>query len=362
MAPSDPLTQVETGEAWRELCRLLEEAGAVLQRDDLGLDTFDKAEGLRYLARLTQNGLLSFLEAPGPRHPAFLSMPSHCGFGLDNPDNVYSSASVDPALEYRITGTRGTIRYLSFAAQNQNFARPERITGGAGHLDHTDLEIDDGGTFTVIASQDEHPGNWLRLAPDTSMVLVRQTFALPTEVPAALEIECLGVDDPPPMLEPRAVPNQLLGGAMYAIGASSWFADWVAPWRAEPNQLHFPDPEHHRLVGGDPNIVFQLGYWALEPDEALIVEATPPRCEYWNFQLGNIWAECLDKRRQISRNIATTTVEPDGSFRLVVAHADPGHPNWIDTAGHRHGIMGLRWVAAETHPPATTRVTPFPLS
>lgn len=228
---TDPLSKVDTGDAWREFCELLADAGEVLQRDDLGLDTFDRAEGLRYLARLTQNGLLSFLEAPGPRHPRFLSMPSHCGFGLDNPDNVYSSAGIDPAQGYRITGTRGTIRYLSFAAQNQNYARRDRITGGAGHLDHTDLEVEADGTFELIASQDEHPGNWLRLAPDSSMILVRQTFADPSEVAASLEIECLGVDDPPSPLTPSAVPHQLLGGAMYAIGASAWFADWVAPWR-----------------------------------------------------------------------------------------------------------------------------------
>jgi hypothetical protein len=349
----------DAARAWDEFCDLLRESAAVLRRDDLGLDTFDRAEGLRYLARLTQNGLLSFLENPGPRHPRFQVLPEHCGFGLDNPDNVYASAGISAALDYRITGTRGTIAYLSFAAQNQNYARRASITGGAGHLDHTQLEVGRDGSFELIASQREHPGNWLRLAPDTGMILVRQTFAdRSREVAADLRIECLGVDDGPPPIEPALVPDQLLGAAMYAIGASAWFADWVAPWRAAPNRLHFPDPEHHRLVGGDPNIVFQLGYWALAPDEALVVEATPPRCEYWNFQLGNIWAECLDKRRTIARSIASTTLEPDGSFRLVVAHSDPGHSNWIDTCGHRHGIMGLRWVRAETHPPATIRVVP----
>jgi len=80
-------------------------------------------------------------------------------------------------------------------------------------------------------------------------------------------------------------------------------------------------------------------------------------CAYWNFQLGNIWAECLDKRRRISLNNATAAYEPDGSVRIVVAHRNPGHPNWIDTTGHDHGIMGMRWVRAETHPAATTRVT-----
>jgi Protein of unknown function (DUF1214) len=351
--------RVDSGQAWREFCVVLADAAAVLDRDDLDLDTFDRAEGLRYLARLTQNGLSSFLENPGPRHPRFRALPEHCGFGLDNPDNVYMSAGIDAALEYRIRGRRGTIAYLSFAAQNQNFARRDRITGGAGHLDHDDLALAPDGTFEIVASGRPQPGNWLELAPDSSMILVRQTFADGTrEIAAEVAIECIGATEPPGPLDPAFVPDQLLGGAMYAIGASAWFADWVAPWRAEPNRLHFPDPEHHRLVGGDPNIVFQLGYWSLGPDEALVVEAAPPRCEYWNFQLGNIWAECLDKRRPISRNTATTTYEPDGSFRLVVAHDDPGHPNWIDTCGHRHGIMGLRWVRAATHPPATVSVVP----
>ena len=343
--------------AWREFCELLEQAGAVLARDDLGLTDLDRAEGLRYLGRLLQNGLLSFLENPGPRHPRFSSLPAHCGFGLDNPDNVYSSAGIDPNLEYRITGTRGTIAYLSFAAQNQNYAARDRITGGAGHLNDDDLALDADGRFEIVASQRQQPGDWLRLAPDSSMILVRQTFAdRDVEVAAEVHIECIGVDEPPPGVVEGAVPRQLLGTAMYALGASSWFADWVAPWRDEPNQLHFPDPEHHRLVGGDPNIVFQLGAWELAPDEALVIDVTPPVCAYWNFQLGNIWAECLDKRRRISVNHATATYESDGSVRLVVAHGDPGHPNWIDTTGHSHGIMGMRWVRAETHPAATTRV------
>lgn len=347
-------------DAWRQFCDLLAQGAEVLRRDDLGLDDFDRGEGLRYLSRLAQNGLVSFVEQPGPLHPVFRAIPDHCGFGLDNPDNVYSGAGIDPRHDYRITGTRGTIAYLSFAAQNQNFARRSTITGGAGHLNAGDLVLGPDGRFEIVASQAPQPGNWLRLAADSSLILCRQTFIdRTTEVAADVHIECIGVTEPAPPLVATTMLNRLLGGAMYTIGAASWFADWVAPWRADPNRLHFPDPDQHRLVGGDPNIVFQLGYWSLAPDEALIVEATPPRCAYWNFQLGNIWAECLDKRRTISRNQATTTLEPDGSFRLVVAATDPGHPNWIDTCGHRHGIMGLRWVLAETLPPATTRVVPL---
>jgi hypothetical protein len=48
--------------------------------------------------------------------------------------------------------------------------------------------------------------------------------------------------------------------------------------------------------------------------------------------------------------------EADGSVRLVLAQRDPGHPNWLETAGHRRGTMCLRWVGAKVHPDPTTRV------
>ena len=28
---------------------------------------------------------------------------------------------------------------------------------------------------------------------------------------------------------------------------------------------------------------------------------------------------------------------------VVIAHEDPGVPNWLTTAGHRHGGFGWRW-------------------
>lgn len=32
---------------------------------------------------------------------------------------------------------------------------------------------------------------------------------------------------------------------------------------------------------------------------------------------------------------------------LCIAHRDPGHPNWLDTAGHRAGYILLRALLAE---------------
>ena len=351
---SDPVEKVMNGEAWRDFCRLLEKAGDVVLRDELATSAFDRAEGLRYLTRLLRAGLVSFVEHTGPKHPVFRPMPDLVKMGLDNPDNYYVSASVNGRYTYRIRGTRGSIHYLGFAAQSQNFAARGRIADGAGHLNDSDLALGPGGRFEIIASQVEQPGNWLRTTPETSQILVRQTFLdRLREQPVEVEIECLDAEGPPAPLDPARLPGQLMGAAMYTIGAAQWFADWLAGFRdkAPENQFHLPDAENHRLVGGDPEIRIWLGRWQLAPDEALIIDLTPPRCDYWNFQLGNVWAESLEYRfRRTHVNSGQAKTRVDGTVRLTIAAADPGCDNWIDTAGHTRGTMCVRWVRADTHP------------
>jgi len=361
--PDEAVEKVMTGEAWNEFCDLLKQAGNVLLREDLETDAFDRGEGHRYLARLLRAGLFSFGELSGTENPKFRKMPEGIKLGLDNPDNYYVSASVSPQYSYRIRGNRRTIHYLSFAAQDQNFAAKDKISGGAGHLNDSELEIAADGTFEIIASTKEHPGNWLRMTEQTKQILVRQTFLhRDTEQAVDLDIECLESEGPPPPLDPARVPGMLMGGALYAIGASVWFADWVVDFlqNAPMNDFHLPEPEKHRVMGGDPNIRMFLGRWELGPDEALVIETMPPKCHYWNFQLGNIWAESLDYDfRRVHVNNGQAKYRGDGSFQLVVAHEDPGGvDNWIDTAGHRHGTMALRYVRTDGYPSPDVKVVP----
>lgn len=342
-------------ETWRSFTATLADAVDALHIPGIELDELDRAEGLRYLARLVQNAVSAQLGTATPTHPAFTLVSS--GFGMDNPDNHYLGSPVDPRYEYRITGRRGRLSYLSFAAQNQNFANTSTITGRASQLHGDELELDEDGRFTILVSRDERPGNWLRLADDSRMVLVRQTRADPaTEEWVELEIECLDNTEPPPPLDPARLPDRLAMVALYAGGAAAWFADWVRPWTERPNQFAFADPVEQQRLGGDPNIIAQSAYWRLGPDEALVVEITPPRCAYWNIQLANIWAESLDTRRKVWRNNTNALPDDDGVVRVVIAHRDPGHPNWLDTAGHSHGTAHVRYVLADSHPPVRTSV------
>jgi hypothetical protein len=67
--------------------------------------------------------------------------------------------------------------------------------------------------------------------------------------------------------------------------------------------------------------------------------------------------ESLDYRfLPVTCNKATARYEADGSVRIVIADRDPGFGNWMDTAGHRHGTMGLRWVRARSDIKPTTEL------
>ncbi len=346
--------------AWEQFCEQLKSAAQILRRDDLELTDFDRSEGVRYLSRLARAGLSTFAELSGPEHPTFRTQPDLVKMGLDNPDNFYVGASIKAVYDYRIRGNRGSIHYLSFAAQNQNFSSKDKITGGAGHLNASELEMDADGNFEIIASQREHPGNWLRLAADTSQILCRQTFLdRSREREALLTIECLHKAEPPAPLELTRIARQLSGAAMYAQGTAAWFADWVVDMsrHAAPNCFYLPSAEQHRQVGGDPNVRIYLGRWKLAADQALVIDIEPPECEYWNFQLGNIWAESLDyQHRPVYINSAQAQADENGRYQLIVSGRDPGTGNWLDTAGHEHGTMCVRWVLADTHPCPNTRV------
>jgi hypothetical protein len=95
----------------------------------------------------------------------------------------------------------------------------------------------------------------------------------------------------------------------------------------------------------DPQIKWHQAYFDLAEDEMLVVEVTPPECEYWMIALHNHWMETLDYvHHQSTLNCHSAELEPDGSARFVVAHHDPGVSNWLDTAGHHRGTVGVRWV------------------
>ena len=109
------------------------------------------------------------------------------------------------------------------------------------------------------------------------------------------------------------------------------------------NDLNPPNPGV--AFGGQATNLYAGGVFELAPDEALLVEVTVPVAPaYSGFHLANLWGESLDfANHQSSLNGHQAEVDADGVQRYVVAHADPGVANWIDTTGLPEGFLSLRW-------------------
>jgi hypothetical protein len=351
--------QIMSGEAWAEFCDTLKAAGASLSFPGTPQNPFDQAEGYRYLTRLTRAGLEAFVEYADPTRPILHRVVHETvKMGSDNPDNYYETAQLDGRLEYRIRGRRNTIPYLSFGTLIGHYGK----SGGmppTGYLEASQIQFEADGSFEILLSTEPKPGNWLPMTHETGTLVVRQTFLdRASETPAELEIECLSADSNDlRKLTPEQLVEGLRSASTLVAGASLLFAKWARDFQAHSNELPLFDPERSDKAGGDPNIRYYHSHWALAPDQALVIEVTPPVCEHWNFQLNNYWMESLDYRYfRIHVNKHTAHYEPDGSLRIVVAHADPGLPNWIHTVGHESGTMCFRWVRAQQHPQPRTRV------
>jgi hypothetical protein len=84
------------------------------------------------------------------------------------------------------------------------------------------------------------------------------------------------------------------------------------------------------------------------PDQALVIDGRWPRARFANVVLWNRFMQTYDyAHRRISMNRRQTVLERDGSYRIIIAHSDPGHPNWIDAEGRVSGLVFWRFQLPE---------------
>ena len=353
--------KIVSGKAWEEFCDTLKSAGTALMYGNAPRDPFQQAEGIRYLSRLTRAGLDAFIEHADPQFPSFKRMVNETvKIGADNPDNHYSNAQLSGAYEYRIYGQRNTVFYMGFFTQNGSYG----TTGGlapCGQIEDAQMQFEADGSFEIIVSREPKGKNWLKIEPETSLLMLRQTFMdRKKEMPAEVQIECIGGPSRPQALKPELVYNGLNMAGTFVAGAAFIFSKWADGFSKHPNQLPLFSPEVSNAAGGDENIWYYHSYWKLAEEEALYIHFMPPKCKYWNFQLNNYWMESLDYRYfNIHINSSQAHYEADGSVKIFVAHQDPGHPNWIETVEHREGTMLLRWAYAESNPQPSIETIQF---
>lgn len=351
----------DIAQAWRDYCAKLADAGAIILAEDVPADPLIRAEGFRYLSRLSKLALEQYVEARDPDFPFFYQLSHETGkIGADNPDNEYWNASISGTNVYRITGTRGSMFYFSIVANAMRY----HIDGSAhatGSLMSDDIHWGPDGSVEIIASCTPPSGadagkNWLRLEPDASVIIIRQSaLDRASERGGTFHIERMGGPAVPAPLQAADLAQGLGAAAQFVHGVAQTFADWTRLFRKTPNEFADIDQSMFQKGGGAKDIYYAHAYWRLAPDEAWVIDVTPPECYYWNFQLDNWWMESLDYRfRQITVNKHSARTRANGSVRIICAARDPGLTdgpyNWIDTCGHREGTALLRWAGATEYP------------
>jgi len=350
--------RAEAAAEWQQFCDELKAAGDILLRPEAPTSDIDRAEGLRYLARITRLSLQLCFEHADPDFPLMLhAWNETTKAGSDNPDNLYLSATVAGNRKYRLRGHRGTAPGLRFST----FANRYASGGGmiqTGSLRAKDMTFAADGTFEVIVSREPQPGNWLALVDDSGLLTVRQTFTdRKSETAASVSIEQIDGPAAPKRLTLKRTRQLFKGALGYLNHVTLKHADKVAWFQARPNTLHLQEQTPFREEGGDPRTQYMHGYWTLGADEVLVLDTPVPECDVWNFQLNNYWMESLDYRYYpICINSHHAKYNADGSLTLVIGARDPGYGNFLDTAGHSSGMMMLRWTGAQNHPVPTVRV------
>ena len=95
------------------------------------------------------------------------------------------------------------------------------------------LKVEPDGSFEIIASADEHPGNWLPLDPAARQIVIRQYFKdWERETPAAFQIERLDADaSPPAPLESAEMAAVLDDAANWVNTSTRFWAEWMPELR-----------------------------------------------------------------------------------------------------------------------------------
>lgn len=358
--PGAPGERLVSGEAWQSFCERLAAVGARILERDFPADPRARAEGYRHLSRLTVYALQWFVDFQDTEFPAFHRYDDDVvKWGGPNADNHYLRAKVDPRGTYRISLDATGLRDLIVSTPEGDMQLEQYRVFAERSL--RDLVVDPEGRLEIMLSPDEQPGNWLPLHPETDHVLVRLYVAdWERDAVPAVAIDRVGNEGGAPgPLEPVRVEEALERAATWIGRTVVYWMRFLAARRTPGHENALSPPV--AVPGGAADILYGGGVWQLAPGEALLVECEVPAARYWSFQLySDPWFESLDIVNRIaSLSSEQMQVDPDGRFRLAVAAADPGIPNWLDTEGRAGGLVSYRYVWSSTAPVPSCRVVPL---
>jgi len=370
-----PASATASTTAMQELLRNLGELQAQYLSPAYGITAAgDVAEGQRLVLHLLNTALNFWLEAD-PEHPVWTpyTLPSRKLLG-DNPDALYYFAPVRGERSYRIRGNLAGATFTSFTVEGGS-GEGNAAGKSTAALDDMDMQVDHDGNFEIIASATRPAhGNWLPLASDSGQITTRHyyetrnnivnqiAFQVPLSIEAIDPLPLAPAPDDAAIARRIGNVSRFVRAMMVMSVASSASGNARPPWFSTvPNTFNAPGQWLSETGYGNLHAHYAAAPFVLMPDEALVIEGELPQCRFANLVLWNRYMQTFDyTRRQVSVNRAQMALDANGSYKLVVAHRDPGLPNWLDTEGRASGVMYWRFLLATgTVPTPRARVVKF---
>jgi hypothetical protein len=301
---------------------------------------------------------LTFLWAD-PNHPVFFpSVGYHQMYGSPNPDTVYRTAALDGRGHYRITGNLGSapdVSIMPFGGPTPHGLRtyPPFELG--------ELDVEDDGTFEVELSQERPPGvrNWWQLDEDMRTLMLRSVSEdWGAHIDPRVAIVRLDVDPRRERFAPEALRQRLRSFPLVVEGMMMSGVARVRDLRTQGviNRVAAVDYSGN---GGRDDQWYQEGCFSLAEGEVLVVEAHPsPACRSFSLSLTDPFFSTIDWANAQSSLNHHQVAWHDRTLWAVVAGEDPGIHNWLDTTGHRLGVLQFRWLGGTEMPEVS--VTPVP--
>ncbi|MCU1467805.1 MAG: hypothetical protein JWM72_3733 [Actinomycetia bacterium] len=346
--------------AWRSFCARLADVGSSLEGEPFPQSDAGRALGTRHLARQLVMALQAELEHADASNPTFHRYEEPwVQWGGPNPDNAYTRAPIDPAATYRVFGHVAGVRaaIFSFVDGDMHLGR----YGVFSERSLADLDVDADGSLELWISPEPHDHNWIESHADAHLFLVRQylcDWEHDRGAPLTIErVDTRGIPSPPPAA--RDLVAALDRAATWVERSTAYWCTYVERARDSLPCNAVAPPGTPR--GGAPTIAYGAGWWQLEADEVLVITTDVPDAGYWGWTVHHRYR--LDSgdfaNRQTSLNLAQAFVDHDGRIRLVLAHRDPGVPNWIDTEGQPEGMLVYRSVDTRSRPVPQSVVVSF---
>ena len=323
---------------WTENFRqAVAEAEALIADPPFEVTEQERAEGYDYLAGSIRSAIQAAFSYDLV-HPVLMNgTHQYSRQGLDNPDAIYFNAYLDEGGIYEVSGVRGTTADLSFQLMDGSYSAAGAPTTLAA-FDDRELDIAADGSFSWTF------GPELGLTKGSTLIIREVYSDWVDERRGTIRIQRLDTAGVP------RVPLTSEGVQKRFDVAAKALTSRISTWFEFPKWYTYTQPVNTltapaQTPGGLASQYSSLGHYQLDDDQAMVV--TVPVCDeaaYQAIQLGSKWYVSTDyEHRQSSLTAAQSQADPDGKFRYVISTRDPGIANWLDTTGHRTGVMMMRW-------------------